>query len=485
MESKKDITLTPISNSNHVDAEKLIPLWKGAILETINRLQHLKPRMLKKLVFRPVPRGGYDGSHMTFPLYHWDTEIQKEVERIAQEHGQEFLDYLWGCGKPMLPKALPNYDRAKWNQYVISQLIFTPIMNIFQDNAIVELVRVGQFKLWAITQEQIVDYVSKASSALINNKVIIKVYCPLMGTTLEGLSSAKLSEHMYLKTYTPEERCRFFSKYSDDFALWDGLNIPLTCDSIVEIEYNFDIDVSKNEVVGSISNDLDLTKLAIFISNNQAEPTEEGTCIIEIIGRGFLDIEHRIKRQNARRIWHGDNSGIKTSGWPNTKILEKDLPRLVSIISVLAKQSHTHDEIQDSIWHFGRACLVSLPRDILLESIIGLDGILVPTSADSTYRFRLHGAALLANERETASDLFDSLGKLYNKRSKVAHGASRDESFESAMKARTYLSRAIFNIANLCEKRELPCKDKSGNILRMSQSLEELIIKKSPLINDR
>ncbi len=488
MESKKDITSTHISNTTHIDTEKLMPLWKDAILETIKRLQLLKPRIMMRRIFRPSPSGGYLGSHMPVPIYLWDNRTGKEVDNVVQEHGKEFLDYLWDCGKPRLPPAFQKSDRAIRNQHIISQLIFTPIMNIFQDNAIGELVRNGQFSPWVITQDQIINYVSKASNALKNDKVNIKAYCPLKGAKLEGLSSAKLSENMYLKTYTSEERCIFFSKYSNEFGL-DGFNIPrdipLECDSIAEIEYDLDMGVSKKEVIESISNDLDLAKLSVFILNNQEEPTEEGTCIIESIGREFYDIEHRIKRQNARIIWHGDNSGIKTSGWPNVKILEKNLPRLVSIISVLAEQSRTHDEIQDFIWHFGRACLVSSPRDILLESIIGLDGILVSTSSDSTYRFKLHGAALLANERETASDLFEILGKLYNKRSKAAHGTSRDESFENAMNARIYLSRAIFNIANLCEKRKLPCKDKNGNILRMSESLEKLIIKKSPLINDR
>lgn len=474
MESKKDIKLTPISNITHIDTEKLIPLWRDVILEIIKRLQHVKPSTMMRRIFRPGQRSGYVGSHMPVPFY---GEIWKEADNAAQEYGKGFLDYLVGCGKPRLPPALQNADRAIRNRYIISQLISTPVMNIFQDNAIVELVRDGHFVPWVITQDQIINYVSKASSALKNDKVYIKVYCPLKGAKLEGQSSIKLLENMYLKTYTSEEKCIFFSKYSNDFGL-DGFSIPrgnlLECDSIAEIEYDLGIGISKKKLVELISNDLDLAKLAVFILNDQDEPTEEGTCIIESIGRDFYEIEHRIKRQNARIIWHGDNSGIKTSGSPNINIQEKDLPRLVSIISVLKEQSHMHYEIQDAIWHFGRACLVPLPRDILLESVIGLDNILVPGSGDSSYRFKLHGAVLLANERETTSDVFNILDKLYNKRSRAAHGTSGDESFENAMKARRYLSRAIFNIAKLYEKRELLDKD----------NLQKLIIKKSSLIND-
>jgi hypothetical protein len=50
--------------------------------------------------------------------------------------------------------------------------------------------------------------------------------------------------------------------------------------------------------------------------------------------------------------------------------------------------------------------------------------------------------------------------------------------------ARMYLSKAVFNIALLCDKGKLPCKDEKSKTLKMAESLQRLIITKSSLIND-
>jgi hypothetical protein len=278
---------------------------------------------------------------------------------------------------------------------------------------------------------------------------------------------------VYLKTYTPVERCIFLSKYSNDY-LWDDFNSPLSCDLIAEMEYAFDDGVSGKDVIESTANDLDLVKLSIFILNKQTEPIDEGTCILNIIGRDFNDIERRIRRSNERIF--------RASGYPNEDLLTNDLPRLVNIISVLEKQRNGYGDIKDAIWHFGRACLTPLPRDILLESVIGLDGLLVPGGGDSSYRFKLHGAVLLSNDSEKTLELYKKLGKIYDMRSGAAHGESRGESLGNARDARMYLSRAIFKISELCDKGKLPCKEKEET-LDMAKSLQRLIISKSSLIN--
>ena len=116
--------------------------------------------------------------------------------------------------------------------------------------------------------------------------------------------------------------------------------------------------------------------------------------------------------------------------------------------------------------------------------MIGLERLLVPGGSDLSYRFKFHGAVLLANDSEKLFDLYEKLGKIYNMRSGSAHGETRGETLEDARDARIYLSKAIFNIAMLCDKDKLPCKDRNQNPLEMAASLQKLIITKSSLISD-
>ena len=96
--------------------------------------------------------------------------------------------------------------------------------------------------------------------------------------------------------------------------------------------------------------------------------------IIDVIGKDSIDFRTRIRRQSEQML--------RVAGSPNENILTKDLPHLVETISILEHQRDKYKELQDAIWHFGRACLTPLPRDILLESVIGLDGLLVPGGGD-------------------------------------------------------------------------------------------------------
>lgn len=478
MGSEKSITLPPASNNAPIDIKILVPLWSEAILETVKGLQHLEPDTTSQKIHRP-DAGGYNSFIMNFPIYR-DGKIWDEIYRASQENGKNLANYLWDCGKPKLtlgsgtPGSIP--DRADWNEFAIFHLIFNPILKMLEDSAINQLVRDGSFKPWVITPEQVSDYVSKAGNALKNDKIIIKAYCPLNGIKLEGVSSARISKHIYLKAYTPEERCVFLSKHSIDF-LWDDFNSPIFCDSMAEMEYEFDKEeISKERVVELITDDLDLVKLCIFILNEQIEPVDEGTCILNIIGRDFLDIPHKIKRLNE--------STTRASGVPNQNLPDKDLPALVEIISVIEKTSHSINEIKNAIWHFGRACLTPLPRDIILESVIGLEGLLVQRGAELRYRFSLHGAILLADEDEKIYELFEQLKDLYDKRSSAAHSGSGSESLGDARDARMRLSKAIYNIVRLFNVGKLPCKDDSGKPKKLADSLQTLVIKKSSLTNE-
>lgn len=110
-------------------------------------------------------------------------------------------------------------------------------------------------------------------------------------------------------------------------------------------------------------------------------------------------------------------------------------------------------------WLFGRANNASLPRDSVLDAVIGLESLLVASPGETTYKFALHGTAVLTHY---ADDVHQELKSLYGLRSKAAHsGASEDSKFtENAPRARQLLAQALYRIAILI----------NGNVLKFEKS---------------
>jgi hypothetical protein len=106
-------------------------------------------------------------------------------------------------------------------------------------------------------------------------------------------------------------------------------------------------------------------------------------------------------------------------------------------------------DIEETIWILDRATLEVLPRDVLFESAVGLERILVSGAGDNSRRFRMYGTALLAEEDWNAT--FRSLKEIYNLRSSAAHGVGTSGGkFEAfSVRARTYLSEAIERVVKL------------------------------------
>lgn len=104
--------------------------------------------------------------------------------------------------------------------------------------------------------------------------------------------------------------------------------------------------------------------------------------------------------------------------------------------------------LERALWLFGRANNASLPRDSVLDAVIGLESLLVASPGETTYKFALHGTAVLTHY---ADDVHQELKRLYGLRSKAAHsGASEDFKFtENAPRARQLLAQALYRVAIL------------------------------------
>lgn len=170
--------------------------------------------------------------------------------------------------------------------------------------------------------------------------------------------------------------------------------------------------------------------------------------------------------------------------WPNIKLTQNESEQLIEIIKLLEQQRKQKQDIKQAIWHFGRACIAPLSRDVLLESVIGLERLLVPGGGDSRYRFALHGAAILFEKDESDQDLldkdnsdqklFDRLKKLYDSRGPLAHGGTPSRKLDpDAQDARKFLATAIFRLCLLAQRGLLPSSTEDG----VAKSVQDMILK--------
>jgi hypothetical protein len=178
---------------------------------------------------------------------------------------------------------------------------------------------------------------------------------------------------------------------------------------------------------------LDLLKWAIVVALDVDEPPAEGTCIL--MGR-------------SERIWRfrRDESG---SG-PHALSAES-IRRCTTLTTEFrtAAANWTEGDLERGLWHFGRACVVVSARDILLESAIGLDSLLVPGGGEARYRFCLHGATFLSPKLGSPENLSRELDEIYAERSHAAHGRQPRRATQLAFRARKFLAKSIESIITL------------------------------------
>jgi len=144
-------------------------------------------------------------------------------------------------------------------------------------------------------------------------------------------------------------------------------------------------------------------------------------------------------RRHAMRRQYGVSISLDIIGCEKAK----------SLLQTLSKATAIFKEFQDVLLMFDRATLARIPRDILLESVIGLEMLLVHGSGDSTKRFHTYGYALIGSTNTAAT--VKQLKDIYGLRSSAAHGETKTKSDFQLLgsTARAYLAEAIANAAKL------------------------------------
>jgi hypothetical protein len=358
-------------------------------------------------------------------------------ERIAQiwssPEFRELADYLWERGAMKKTFFGPDPSKDTWARFVFGDLVHSSLLIALEWTAREALLDAQAPVAWAVDESRLERIVQEACAFYCERKGVATGYCPLGNISLPSGIVHELASDITLKQFTARERDLFLTRWQGEY-LWDDFKSPLLAPLMTEVRVPFTVgtEITTESLLSSVRDRLDVLKWALFLSMPTDRPPVEGTCLV--IGRP----EARMGRFRRDEHLAGvgqliDDSAIETSQ---------------ELIRRFRQAAESASELKDALWYFGRASVAELDRDILLESSIGLETLLVSGGGDSRYRFALHGAVVLSNTDQQGSDLFRNLRDIYGARSGAAHG-ERKSLATIATRSRRYLAEAIRAIAGL------------------------------------
>ena len=286
-------------------------------------------------------------------------------------------------------------------------------------------------------------------------------------------SSWTISENASMRIPTQQERAEFLTRYHAKL-LWHDQYASFLSEDMAVLTVTGDVDISEPLAVGAgipmpaglaeeqITAAVDIVKWALMLESKMPAALVEGTIVYaDGIGGSLPGGAGAFKRQDV-------TSGV---------IYDISLINMPAVAARVARAQHASAsvaDIADGFWYWSRCCLAALPRDALLEAIVGMEHLLVPDPGESRYRFGLHGAAVLAASYDEAIQIAMELKRLYNKRSKIAHG-NRDQQIHDAGHALRLFSRLMEAIIEFIESR-------LGDIVgpsRVAVEIENEVLKRS------
>jgi hypothetical protein len=319
------------------------------------------------------------------------------------------------------------------------------------------LVRNGSYTLWRTNESDVDDAVSDLASAVCKGDRTVVAWCPTIGLYLPENDLLELEAGVRLSRWSPETRCVFLTRHHDQY-LNDDMS-SWASEAFIEIKAQVSALVD-DAATATVTSVLDRSKWALQLTSTTRAVPDEGA----VVSRGSSG-------WRGRTIRRGDML-MRTRTLRTVPVTRQTAEAAASLLSELAKARRSAPELDSALWHYGRACNASLPRDALLDSAIGLEMLLVPGPGESRYRFGRHGCVLIGNE---SSDPEKRLRQIYDLRSKAAHGDSAADSrlAEMAPRALWFLACAIRATVLLINSGELQVGESKGDI---GKAVERLVL---------
>lgn len=450
--------ILPPGEEQELDRQILAELIRTAMYRTLEDLSKLSVPQELRTVLREDD-SGIQGSQVLCPSYRHQVVWDRIAQTARFAESLALTDYVWNQGalKKTLTGQVP--DKDAWARFVYGDLVHQPLLIALEDTALECLIDHRTAATWVADSEKIEKHIEDVVALHCKHRQTVTAICPLSGLDLSPGGDFEVASDIRLQRWTPRDLCRFLSRHNHEF-LWDDFKSPYAAGVFAKVsfEIEFGKGIRTNDVISMVKDRLDLLKWAFFIALNRDQPVAEGTCVI----KGRLDAR-------MGRFRRDENIG------PAAYLVQQSLVIQCSdLIRRFRDSGLSGADLSPALWHFGRACIADLSRDILLESAIGLDWLLVPGGGgNSQYKFCLHGAAVLSNPGNNGVERFRSLKEIYEKRSSAAHGHPTNAVEGIALKSRRLLAEAIVVIADLALSRKL---DLTGGI---AKRVEQYVLQKA------
>ena len=319
----------------------------------------------------------------SFPIYEQisrDKEIKKTL--LSGQKVKDLLDYIWIRGAMPFSFQGPDPQRSAWESYVVNEILNDPLCRVLDRAAHNEAIRSGNYTKPTISKEDIEKIQDELILRFCHNQYRFIATCPLYMITGEPGTVWQLSDGIRLRIFTEEEKFRYLSQidyfvpplgYSNkDMILWGTAVLEITATISMEQRKRGNLPKIPTKLPTEIISELiadriDVVKLAISLAFDMDIPPKEGTIICEDI---FGDYEFKKLLSFAR-----ERQGVdEFSSCNMTSDKEEIVRKLVGDFLTIHNKS---PDLKQAIWHWGRSSTSILPRDIVLEAVIGLERLLV------------------------------------------------------------------------------------------------------------
>lgn len=426
MDNKEQNKITrkfPDHPKQAIEQQRASALMVLAFRDILNVWMREEPSVIHREIWRPKD-GGMASTRIPFPNYFASVHDRHE-ELLSLPSVFSFLDYFWTCGQCQITLEGPDPKRRSWEIWVLVDEILTPLASALTHQAMIDAscsLGITPFFLADIRLTQLAETLIDLHCREV---IQYSVKCPLFW--LED-SIWDLGSGMRITPLSPADEALYLTELELQVStlglggeLMSGVgllefNIEIGRDAIFQgaIDAHSDGILNLQEVLKKrIGDTIDMVKWALSIGCSHAVPLLEGTSSYRNVkSMGLLgpDAFRRLQTRTAR-------SGTVYQQSPEA------LHEAQAALQRASRFATLVPDVYDALWYWGRACLAELDRDRLLESVIGIERLLVPGGGESRYRIGLHGAAMLAKDQTEAREKAKQLRDMFQARSSVAHGA--------------------------------------------------------------
>jgi hypothetical protein len=399
-----------------LEAERMRPLLRDALWAARRDLESAEPPADEWVIYRPVS-DGLTSQRVPAPNYR---AAFNPVAATSSE-ARALTDYLWerGAFKVNITRD-DDQDPTQegWATFPWMDIVQPTLSRLLNLAATKDFVARGTFQPWRVEGADLEVAVEDLVDQLCNGHCAVHAIGPTVDLRPEG-GPFEVEPGTVLEESSPESQALFLTQYRSEY---------LADDSRAWMRF------------GSIS------------IKTRAPASDDGAASAAVAAA--MD---RLKWALMMMLGTSERRSVRMR-----------LPlgvRMTTGASLKGFVSKLSKDFDAAIWAFGRACAAQLSRDILLEAAIGLEMLLLPRQAgESTYKFRLHGLALIEGESQDA--LYDDLDSIYSLRSKAAHGAASGEGEfrKQAERARILLGKAIFSAVTLADLNKIDLKASKGDL---------------------